>query len=73
MHKMKGLGFQAVAVIDVADDVVPLPDALAPEAEDKIAHAQDLQRERCLLFVACTRARDRLYLSYSGTPSPFLS
>lgn len=34
---------------------------------------QDLQRERCLLFVACTRARDHLYVSYSGSPSPFLS
>ena len=29
-------------------------------------------RVRCLLFVACTRARDHLYLSYSGSPSPFL-
>ena len=24
-------------------------------------------------LVACTRARDHLYLSYSSTPSPFLS
>lgn len=28
--------------------------------------------ERCLLFVACTRARDGLYVSWSGEPSPFL-
>ena len=33
---------------------------------------QDLQRERCLLFVAMTRARDVLYLSHSGSPSPLL-
>ena len=38
-----------------------------------VAHVQDLQRERCLLFVALTRARDHLYISYSGTPSAFLS
>ena len=36
------------------------------------AHRQDLQRERCLLFVALTRARDVLYLSHSGTPSDLL-
>lgn len=41
-------------------------------AEDPVAHALDLQRQRCVLFVACTRPRDRLYLSYTGAPSPFL-
>lgn len=72
MHGMKGLEFQAVAVIGVADGVVPAPPAVTPADVDPVAHAQDLQRERCLLFVACTRARDHLYLSYSGSPSPFL-
>jgi superfamily I DNA/RNA helicase len=73
MHGMKGLEFQAVAVFGVADGVVPAPSAVTPVEVDALAHAQDLQRERCLLFVACTRARDHLYLSYSGTPSPFLA
>jgi superfamily I DNA/RNA helicase len=73
MHGMKGLEFQAVAVIGVADGIVPAPSAVTPEEDDPVAHAQDLQRERCLLFVACTRARDHLYVSYSGTPSPFLA
>ena len=72
MHGMKGLEFQAVAVIGVADGIVPVPSAVTPREDDPVAHAQDLQRERCLLFVACTRARDHLYLSYSGSPSPFL-
>lgn len=73
MHAMKGLEFQAVAVFGVANGVVPAPAAVTPAAEDPLAHAQDLQRERCLLFVACTRARDHLYVSYSGTASPFLA
>jgi len=73
MHRMKGLEFQAVAVIGVADGVVPAPAAVIPAETDLLAHAQDLQRERCLLFVACTRARDHLYVSYSGSPSPFLA
>jgi superfamily I DNA/RNA helicase len=73
MHGMKGLEFQAVAVIGVCEGIVPAPNAVTPESEDPLTHAQDLQRERCLLFVACTRARDHLYVSYSGTPSPFLA
>jgi superfamily I DNA/RNA helicase len=31
-----------------------------------------MQRERCVLFVACTRARDELYVSATGEPSVFL-
>ena len=73
MHGMKGLEFQAVAVIGVADGIVPAPSAVVNAAEDPVAHTQDLQRERCLLFVALTRARDHLYISYSGSPSTFLS
>jgi superfamily I DNA/RNA helicase len=73
MHGMKGLEFQAVGVFGVSDGIVPAPAAVTAVEVDALAHAQDLQRERCLLFVACTRARDHLYLSYSGAPSPFIS
>jgi superfamily I DNA/RNA helicase len=72
MHGMKGLEFQAVAVIGVEQGMVPAPAAVTPASEDPLAHDQDLQRERCVLFVACTRARDHLYVSYTGEPSPFL-
>jgi superfamily I DNA/RNA helicase len=72
MHGMKGLEFQAVAVIGVEQGMVPAGSAVTPSAEDSLAHDQDLQRERCVLFVACTRARDHLYVSYTGQPSPFL-
>jgi superfamily I DNA/RNA helicase len=56
----------------VADGTVPAPNSLTEAIGDPIAYAQDLQRERCLLFVALTRARDHLYISYSGSPSAFL-
>jgi superfamily I DNA/RNA helicase len=72
MHAMKGLEFQAVAVIGVEQGLVPQPAAVTPHSQDAIAHAQDLQRERCVLFVACTRARDHLYISAAGEPSMFL-
>ncbi|GII93111.1 UvrD-helicase domain-containing protein [Sinosporangium siamense] len=72
LHGMKGLEFRRVAVIGVADGVVPAPGALTPAGEDPTARAHDLQRERGLLYVACTRAYELLYVSYSGRASPFL-
>jgi superfamily I DNA/RNA helicase len=72
MHAMKGLEFRCIAVIGVDEELVPLPYAVTPAEDDRAAHEEDLQRERCLLFVACTRARDRLYVTHSGAPSPFL-
>ena len=72
MQTMKGLEFQAVAVVGVEEGVVPAPSAVTPATEDAAAHTQDLQRERCVLFVACTRARDHLYVSGTGQPSMFL-
>jgi UvrD-like helicase C-terminal domain len=72
MHAIKGLEFQAVAVIGVEQGLVPEPGAVTPETEDPLAYAQDLRRERCVLFVACTRARDHLHVSGTGEPSPFL-
>ena len=72
MHAMKGLEFQAVAVVGVERELVPLLAAVTPEGEDPVACAQDMQRERCVLFVACTRARDHLYVSGAGELSTFL-
>ncbi|WP_432048181.1 UvrD-helicase domain-containing protein [Streptomyces asiaticus] len=73
MHSLKGLEFRCVAVIGVRDGVVPYPGAVTPMEADPIQHHTDLTAERCLLFVACTRARDRLHVSWSGAPSPFLA
>jgi AAA domain/UvrD-like helicase C-terminal domain len=72
MHAMKGLEFQAVAVIGVERGLVPQAAAVTGTTEDPVAHGQDLQRERCLLFVACTRARDHLHVSGTGELSRFL-
>jgi superfamily I DNA/RNA helicase len=73
MHSMKGMEFRCVLVAGVDAATVPSPGALTPREEDPVAHEQDLQRERCLLFVACTRAQDALHVSYSGSPSQFLT
>ena len=42
------------------------------ESRAPVAHSHDMQRERNLLFVACTRAQDSLYVSHASAPSPFL-
>jgi len=73
MHRMKGLEFRCVAVVATGKDRLPLQSAVTPAIEDPVAHRQDLQRERCLLYVACTRARDDLLISWTGEPSPFLA
>ncbi|QYC45268.1 DNA-dependent helicase II [Nonomuraea coxensis DSM 45129] len=73
MHRMKGLEFRCVAVIGVSASQLPAANAVTPIDEDATTHANDVQRERCLLFVAATRARERLHVSWHGEPSAFLN
>ncbi|MGW5494610.1 UvrD-helicase domain-containing protein [Streptomyces olivaceoviridis] len=73
MHSFKGLEFRCVAVIGAHEDALPFPKAVTPPEVDAQQHETDLMSERCLLFVACTRARDSLYVSWYGKPSPFLA
>ncbi len=72
MHAMKGLEFRSVAVVGLGKESMPSPRAVTPVEEDPVAHELDLQQERCLLFVACTRARETLRLSWPGVPSTLL-
>lgn len=72
MHRMKGLEFRCVAVIGADAAHLPLPAAVTPIADDEVSHQLDVQRERCLLFVACTRAREQLAVSWHGDRSPLL-
>ncbi|MGW5905030.1 UvrD-helicase domain-containing protein [Streptomyces althioticus] len=72
MHAMKGLEFRAVSVLGVGEGAVPFAREITPREADAPQHEADLLRERCLLFVACTRAREALSVTWSGTASPFL-
>jgi superfamily I DNA/RNA helicase len=72
MHRMKGMEFRAVAVVDAGADRLPLPFAVTQASVDQLQHDHDVQRERCLVYVACTRARDTLRVSWTGTPSSLL-
>ncbi|MBN1173735.1 MAG: UvrD-helicase domain-containing protein [Micromonosporaceae bacterium] len=72
MHAMKGLEFRCVAVIGATASAVPFGREVTPPEVDRLQHDSDLLRERCLLFVACTRAREALHVSWHGPASPFL-
>lgn len=72
MHRMKGLEYRAVATIDVSHNKVPLPWLITPESDDPLQYRRDLQQERCLLYVACTRAREQLRVSWRHRPSELL-
>jgi len=71
MHFAKGLEFRAVVVMAVDDDVIPLEERIEAVADD--ADLEEVYNtERHLLYVACTRARDVLAVTSSGSPSEFL-
>jgi superfamily I DNA/RNA helicase len=71
MHLAKGLEFRAVAVLACDDEVLPLQARI-----EAVGNDGDLQEvydtERQLLYVACTRARDRLFISGVDPASEFL-
>ncbi|OBF29770.1 UvrD-helicase domain-containing protein [Mycobacterium sp. ACS4331] len=73
MHRVKGLEFRCMVVAGVGDKLVPAVNAVTPISDDRQTHQLDLERERCLLFVACTRAREELLVTWHGEPSPFLT
>jgi len=73
MHSVKGLEFRCVAATAVNSDRLPHPFGTTKEADDPVQHRADVRRERCLLYVACSRARDVLWAGYvRGRASEFL-
>ena len=71
MHRAKGLEFRKVLLFDVSKNAIPrsLRDQQYSEADRDDA----LLRERSLLYVAATRARDQLAISWSGEASPLIT
>lgn len=71
MHDAKGREYLAVAVMACDSDLIPSEERLS-EAADERALKEAYDTERHLLYVAATRARERLWLSAAGEPSEFL-
>lgn len=70
MHRAKGMEFSRVVVAGASDALLPLQSLLDNAAEQDRGDIE--QRERLLLYVACTRARDRLVVTWHGAPSRYL-
>ena len=70
MHRVKGLEFPVMILAGISDNYVPLK--VKGISSDPAAMKEHLNRERSLLFVAATRARDVLIITSSGNPSRFI-
>lgn len=71
MHLAKGLEFRAVAVMACNQGVLPHDERVADVA-DEFELDEVVATERQLLYVAATRARDRLWISGVDPASEFL-
>ncbi len=70
MHRLKGLEFPRVILAGVQEGTLPL--ATSYDSSNQASSADHLLQERCLFYVASTRARDELVITGYGSPSPFL-
>jgi superfamily I DNA/RNA helicase len=68
LQRFKGLEYQRMILAGITDAAVPGQRAAADPARQQ----RELMRARSLLFVAATRARDELVISWNGQPSRFL-
>lgn len=59
IHMAKGLEFRCVFVVGLEEDIIPSSRA--------IHEAGGIEEERRIMYVAVTRAKERLYLTYAGT------
>jgi len=71
MHRAKGMQFCAVAAMGCDDEAMPLQNRI--ESVGDFSDLQDTyETERHLLYVVCTRARDRLLVTGVEPISEFL-
>ncbi len=71
MHRVKGLEFKYVFVAAVNNRIVPLPSAI--NKTDAVSEAESMTAEKCLLYVAMTRAQKGAYITSYGRQSEFLN
>lgn len=67
MSSVKGLEFDNVFIIDLNDDIIPLPAGFVENGDE-----YHISTERRLLYTSMTRAKESLYLLSSGNPSRYL-
>jgi superfamily I DNA/RNA helicase len=70
MHRSKGMEFSRVVPASVDD--ANIPSAASSKAATPEDREEALLRERSLLYVAASRARDELIVTWSGQRSELL-
>lgn len=70
MHRVKGLEFTCVFVVGMTKTAMPLKSAIA--SSDPVSKEEAINAERCLLYVALTRAKKAAYVSAYGQASEFI-
>ena len=64
MHRVKGLEFQYVFVVAANKRIIPLASAI--DHTDAVSEQETITAEKCLLYVALTRAQKGAYISGYG-------
>ncbi|MFC4909883.1 UvrD-helicase domain-containing protein [Actinomadura gamaensis] len=72
MHRFKGLEYQHMIIAGIREGLVPRAAIEQYKTTDPVRYRRELQQARSLLFVAATRARDTLLITWHGEPSRFL-
>jgi superfamily I DNA/RNA helicase len=72
LHRFKGLEYQRMIVAGVNADVIPAARVEGSRDTDPQRFDREVKQARSLLFVAATRARDSLVVSWHGKPSRLL-
>ena len=67
MHRVKGLEFKYVFIAAVNNRIVPLSSAI--NKTDIVSEAESMTSEKCLLYVAITRAQKGAYITSYGKES----
>ena len=70
MHRVKGLEFQYMFVVAANNKIIPLASAI--DHTDAVSEQETMTAEKCLLYVALTRAQKGAYISGYGKMSEFL-
>lgn len=70
MHRVKGLEFQYVFIVSANNRIVPLEAAI--DHSDPISEREGYTAEKCLLYVALTRAQKQAYITCYGKKSEFV-
>ncbi len=72
MHRFKGLEYRRIIIAGAAAGLIPRAAIARYQDLDARRYQRERARDRSLLFVAATRARDDLAIFWHGQPSPFL-